>query len=367
MLHTTRDSFWNPPRQLLQRPPLPIANRTNEELALKFAEWVVAQRYAKVTQTAYKRVAFRFCHFLGRRSVSSASHLDVRLFLVEVMKRDLSVDGYNRHLWALRRFFDFLYMGGVVDSIAPRFVLGTRHRRAIPRVLSEQQIRQLIKAADDVRDASILELLYATGCRVGEFARIQVEDIDFTRWAIRVTGKSGERTVYFGRQAARATKKYLRGRKSGPLFHPVPLKQHGCVHLNKVGWVGYWKDYSRGVDVARRISTYLGRGTLTRRQAWKVFGRLVPKWKMAHPPNTRNICTAAVSRVIKLAALKAGLGRVTAHMIRHSFATHLLSHGADIRHIQGLLGHTSIATTQLYTRVVPPDLARTFQRFHPRG
>jgi integrase/recombinase XerD len=365
MLHFTRGPYWNPPRPLLQRPPLPIRNKTNEELVEKFAEWVVAQRYARVTQLAYKRVAFRFCHFLGRRSLSGVNHLDVRTFLIEVMKRDLSVDGYNRHLWALRRFFDFLYMGGLVDSVAPRFVIGKRWARRMPRVLGETEIENLIGGASNDRDRAVLEILYATGCRVGELVRIRVEDVDQTRRAIRVAGKAGARIVFFGRRAAKAMKKYLNGRKRGPLFQPKHRDQHGCVYWNGKAWAAKWVDYSSGTDVARVVHMYLGPG-LNCREAWAQFRKRVPQSKLARPPERRHVCTAAIARVIELAAQRSGQGRVTAHMIRHSFATHLLNRGADIRHIQGLLGHASLQTTQIYTRVVPSDLASAYRRFHPR-
>src|SRR5579871_1496900 len=118
-------------------PPIPIQNPVNAELAQKFSEWLVAQRYSRVARQAYQRVVFRFCAFLGNQSLAAVDHLVVRYFLIEVMKRDLSVDGYNRHLWALRKFFDFLYMGGVVDSVAPRFIRGRRVARRMPRVLGE--------------------------------------------------------------------------------------------------------------------------------------------------------------------------------------------------------------------------------------
>ena len=176
---------WNPPRISPGVPPLPVRNKTNADLAAKFSEWLVAQRYARVTQWAYKRVAFRFCHFMGRRPISAANHLDVRCFLIEVMKRDLSIDGYNRHLWALRRFFDFLYMGGVIDTMAPRFVIGKRHQRFIPRVLGESEIARLIRAAKTPREAAILELTYSTGCRVGELVAIRVEEINQRQRSIR--------------------------------------------------------------------------------------------------------------------------------------------------------------------------------------
>lgn len=366
MKRSTQRPFTLAMDRPFSQPPLPIQNRTNQELAQKFVEWLVAQRYARVTQLAYKRVAYRYCNFMRRRSVTKSTHLDVRCFLIDAMKRDLSVDGYNRHLWALRRFFDFLYMGGVVDSVAPRFVLGKRHQRPIPRVLGEAEVANLIRAGSTVRNKAILELLYSTGCRVGEFVRIRVEDVDQARRTIRVTGKGGERTVFFGRRAARQLRCYLGGRKSGPLFTPVYRKQHGCVHWNGAGWAAAWTNYSRGVDCKRRVLTWLGSKKLTYRQACRKFRDKVPQSKLVRPPERRAICTAAIARVVELAAKKADLGRVTAHMIRHSFATHLLSHGADIRHIQGLLGHISLQTTAIYTRVVPADLGHSHRRFHPR-
>lgn len=306
--------------QTLELPPIPIRNKTNAVLAEKFAEWLIAQRYAVVTQKAYKRVVFRFCAFLGARPLSKVDHLVVRYFLVEVMKRDLSVDGYNRHLWALRRFFDFLYMGGVVDSVAPRFIRGRRVGRRIPRVLGECEVLRLIRAARSNRDKAMIELLYATGCRVGEFVRIRVEDVDFKRRTVRVAGK---------------------------------------------GRGGYWIDYSRGNDSPRRTSTYLGKN-ISYEEACVRFKQRVPASRLSHSVLQRPLCTPVVTRILCHAALRAGIGRVTAHMLRHSFATHLLHRGADIRHIQELLGHTSLETTQIYTRVVPPNLKKTYERFHPR-
>jgi integrase/recombinase XerD len=358
---------WNPPR-IPFGPPLPLRNKTNADLASKFSEWLVAQRYARVTQLAYKRVAFRFCHFMGRRPISAATHLDVRCFLIEVMKRDLSVDGYNRHLWALRRFFDFLYMGGVVDTMAPRFVLGKRHQRFIPRVLGESEIARLMRAVKSPRDAAILELLYSTGCRIGELVALNVEDIDQKRHSIRVTGKGNRvRTVFFGGHAAIALKRYLDGRTHGPLFQPVYRPQHGCVHWNGRGWAASWINYSKGTDFARKTSTFLCGKKFTYEQAWAVFKQKVAASKLTRAPQQRHIHTAAIARVVELAAQRAKLGRVTAHMIRHSFATHLLNRGADIRHIQELMGHASIQTTQIYTKIVPSQVAETHRRFHPRG
>src|ERR1700734_921445 len=106
---STRGPYWIPASQLTAQSPLPIANWSNGELAKRFGEWLVAQRFSRSAHQAYTKVAFSFCHHLADRHLSTVTHLDVRFYLTETMKRDLSIDGYNRHLYALRRFFDFLY------------------------------------------------------------------------------------------------------------------------------------------------------------------------------------------------------------------------------------------------------------------
>jgi site-specific recombinase XerD len=102
------------------------------------------------------------------------------------------------------------------------------------------------------------------------------------------------------------------------------------------------------------------------REAWQRFGRLVPKSKLRAPIERRCLTTPMIARVLNRAALRVGLGHVTPHMLRHSFATHLLQQGADIRHIQALLGHTSLITTQIYTQVAPTELAAVHRKCHPR-
>jgi len=106
---------------------------------------------------------------------------------------------------------------------------------------------------------------------------------------------------------------------------------------------------------------------MTRNQAEKKFRLLVPRERLVRPAKDRCLCTTAVNRVLQKAALKAKLGRVTAHMLRHSFATHLLDHGADIRVIQDLLGHSSLVTTQAYAKVSKRNISLAYRKCHPRG
>jgi site-specific recombinase XerD len=358
-------AHWQAPVYRFPQHPLPIRNRSNLELAEKFGEWIVAQRFSRSAYQAYTKIAFSFCHFLGKQHVSTVDHMDVRYFLTELMKRDLSVDAFNRHLYALRRFFDFLYMGGIVDAVAPRLVRGRRRVRPLPPVISVSDVGKLVKAAGSVRNRAMVELLYSSGCRVGEMVGMRAQDIDFARRTIRVKGKGKERIVFFGPKAAALLKQYLRHRRGGPLFLPDPLKQVGCVNYWKGSWFGHYRDYSRGPVHSHATSKYLGRD-MTRKHAWRRFRALVPKWKLVCPPQYRHMRTQSVARVLRYAALRAGMAQVTPHTIRHSFATHLLHRGADLRYIQGLLGHSSIITTQVYTRVAPVDLSAAHRKFHPR-
>jgi integrase len=294
-MNSSNISHWYPAIPSPQNPPLPIRNKSNSELACKFGERLVAQRFSRSAYEAYTKVAFSFCHFIGQRHVSTINHLDVRFFLIDLLKRDLTVDGYNRHLYALRRFFDFLYMGGVVDAVAPRLVRGRRRDRSLPTVVSVGDVGRLVKAARTVRNQTMIELLYSTGCRVGELVRIRVEDVDRSRRTIRVAGKGKERTVFFGSSAARLLRKHLKGRRKGPLFLPELLKQTECIHAHHGVWRLHWRDYSGGTMHAHKTSTYLGIN-MTLRQAKARASQLIPRSKL---DQDRQLVLALVQRLTK--------------------------------------------------------------------
>jgi site-specific recombinase XerD len=342
-----------------------LRNLTTEEVIGKFSDWLVCQRYSRTTYNVYNRVVRRFCQFWGRRRLSSVTHLDIRAFLIDTSRRDLSADILHRYLWALRCFFDFLCMGGVVDDSAPRLIRPRPALRPLPRTLSEQNVRKLIRAAGTARNRAIFELFYATGCRVGELVDIQMEDIDFAKRTIRIQGKGRERRVLFGISAKKAMLAYLRGRKSGFLFENQPLVQKSCVSWNGSCWAGYWFDYRTGQRQNRCVA--LGPRAMTRDQAWRKFKRLVPNPDAGHVRKPRPLTRSGIAEIFKLASFRAGLGHVTSHQLRHSFATHMIDHGADIRHVQQLLGHASLDTTMKYTSVTSTPVDRVYRSAHPRS
>ena len=153
----------------------------------------------------YKEVTKEFLVFWGSGRLSNVTHLDVREFLIEMSRRDLSADIEHRHLWALRCFFDFLCLSGLVDEVAPRLLRPRPVQRSLPRSLSEENIVRLIATARNPRDRAIIELFYAAGCRSGELLNMRLDDVDFKTRTIRVCGKYGsERRVMFGRIAKRS-------------------------------------------------------------------------------------------------------------------------------------------------------------------
>lgn len=132
----------------------------------KFLDWLIRQRYSRITFSVYSRVVKQFCQIWGRKKLSSVTHHDVRAFLIDLSKRDLPADIIHRYIWALRCFFDSLCMGGLVDESAPGLIRPRPAQRALPRMLSEQNVRKLISAAGSARNRAMFKLFYATGCCV---------------------------------------------------------------------------------------------------------------------------------------------------------------------------------------------------------
>jgi site-specific recombinase XerD len=237
----------------------------------------------------------------------------------------------------------------------------------LPRALSKKNVIRLIAAATNPRDRAILELFYATGCRLSELIKIRIEHIDFSRRRIMVNGKTGDRRVYFGLSAKRRLKEHLKGRRTGFLFESQYPVQKGCVSWNGKCWAGYWLDYSSGSGIPRNRCVALGPASLGFERAWAKFRQLVPNPDKGHirrkPHPLARYC---IAQIFKEAAFRAKLGRVTSHNLRHSFAAHMLDNGADIRHIQELLGHTSLATTNRYAHVASVPVSRAYRQFQPR-
>ncbi len=278
----------------------------NEKLAAGFVGYLRDRNRAPSTLYAYGKAVARYLEFLGAEDVGEVTHSRVRMFLSNLSDEGRDTERVRRNLMAIRQFYDFLKIGSLIGFAPTDFIaVPKKVPRRLPLCLSETEAAKLIDAAESPRDRAVLEIFYATGCRLAEVAGMRVEHIDFPAGEIRVLGKGNkERIVLFGREAAAALRRYLAGRKTGPLFRN-----------------------NRGRALNHR----------------------------------------SLAKIVHNVAGRAGLSGVHPHTLRHSFATHLLNRGADIRFVQELLGHTSVSTTQIYTHVAGADLIRVYQKCHPHA
>ena len=272
-----------------------------------FLEYLRAVRnYSPRTLTAYGIDLREFEAWLkSRRHPDDPSAIDpliVRGFLADLSLREKKRSTIARKISALRSFFDWMRREGFVEDNPARDVLTPRQERKLPRFLDEDDVARLMDSvpADTpagLRDRALLELLYATGMRVGELASLTVHDLHPSDNEMRVMGKGRrERWVYFGSRARAALDAWLSSRSRGEI-----ASRSEALFVNARG------------------------------------GRLTDR---------------SVRRIVHKRVLEAALSRsISPHGLRHSFATHLLNRGADLRAIQELLGHASLKTTQRYTHV----------------
>lgn len=165
----------------------------NRELALRFDRWLFLQRYSPITRDIYLRSVRDYMRFLRGKFVIRSNHLDVQEFLAQEAAKGVRPRTVLYKLYAVRIFFDFLCLGGLVKWSPPRVVQMKSVERNFPRVLSVEEVQRLFRAAKTPHEKALLEVLYGTGCRTDEVRTMLVEDIDFQRRRIRVSGKAGIR------------------------------------------------------------------------------------------------------------------------------------------------------------------------------
>ncbi len=258
-----------------------------------------------------------FGNFLGDIRIESVNYLVLRRYLAHMREKNFSKRTVARKLASLRSFFRFLYREGYLKTNPASSVATPKLDKKLPLFLDTEEVVRLIESPDEkdlpgCRDRAILETLYSTGMRVSELVGLNMDSIDFIGGVAKVFGKGRkERLTPIGDKALRAIRTYLdkRGAKK--------LNDKKAVFLNKNG--------TRLTDRSVR--------------------RIVDKY-------------------IRRAALRED---ISPHTLRHSFATHLLNRGADLRSVQELLGHMNLSTTQIYTHVTTKRLKEVYEKSHPRA
>lgn len=338
----------------------------NLELGRRYMRWLVLQRYAAQTRYHYGRSVGKFLSFLRRKCVLKTTHFDIQEHLGNCAASGDSPKQVRGELYALRVFFDFLNLGGLVKWVPPRFVKLRRIKRQIPRVLSSTEVQRLLRATRTRHERALLELLYGSGCRTGELRNMRIEDLDFVERRVRVRGKAGERVLLFTPSAAKALQRYLDDRTSGYVFVDQKPRQRIRPQRTKYGqWQCYWKIYDENGHHYLTKRGFIGaKENFSYQKAVERFSELAKNDRLTRRVGLRPLSDAAIQTAVHKIGLRIGL-KVNPYSFRHTFATHLLDNGADVRIVQELLGHSSIRSTQVYLHVSKKQIQRVFDRCHP--
>ena len=341
----------------------------NRQLANRYDDWMAALHYAPHTKAYYRMVLGKFNTFLGKRSTTAVSHVEIRQFLTHISDYGATLGTTYRYLGVLRRFYDFLNLGGVVSYVAPRLVRMKVVKRTDLPWLTEPQVKRLIAATQTKRERALLEFLYSTGCRASEMTHLRVEDIDFEGRSVRVHGKFNKtRIAFLTPSASAALRAYIQDRESGYVFQEDRPQQNGAVSADDGYWIARWVDYGSRFPCGgyRKRRLNLGRiDSMPYQRARAKLTELLGGVNLTRPQPDRPLTITLIHYILDKIGLRAGLKRVGIHMLRRSFATHLYDHGVNIEIIQKLLGHVYLGTTLGYTRLSRVHMARAIELNHP--
>lgn len=298
-----------------------MKNDEYEEKMEAFMHYLLIDKnYSLNTRDSYLNDLRKYCKYMSDHHIpfEEIKKQDIQNYLKELKEEQMSEKTISHHLTVIRSFYKFLLLEKRVKENPAKLMELPKTRKTLPSVLTEEEINLLLnfplKTGYDYRNKAILELLYATGLRVSELIHLTFSDVDLDASMIRVYGKGRkERLIPIGEYAMTALKIYIEKYR---IFF-IKKEKNDYLFLNNHG------------------------GKITRQGIFKI---------------------------IKQIARERGIYvHFSPHTLRHSFATHLLNHGADLRSIQELLGHADISTTQIYTHVTSEKLKEDYQKYHPHG
>lgn len=293
-----------------------------QEIIEEFLSYLSVERgVANNTLSSYRRDLAKFSEFLKAqksKSVQDISRQTITSFMFKERDRGLSSNSVSRELACLKSFFKFLIKENKIKEDPANIIESPKLWKKLPFALNIEEVEAILAAPNlrnpmGMRDKACLELMYATGMRVSEIVYLKMDDVNMEVGFVKCFGKgSKERIVPFGRKAKESVARYL--------------------------------DKARPVFLKKKVSNFLFLTRLGKSMSRQTF------WK-----------------IIKRYAKEAGVKKkITPHTLRHSFATHILERGADLRVVQELLGHSDISTTQIYTHISKDRLKSIHQKFHPR-
>ncbi len=285
-------------------------NKIDEEI-LEYLNYITFERrLTKNTQKSYEEDLKLYKDFLGKRGITSVGKVrkeDISDYLIYLNKNEYTITSAARKLTTIKNFHNYLFQRGMIPHDVSLTIDRPKTKKALPKVMSVEEVDRLLdiecKTPFDYRNKAMLELLYGTGLRISELLSLKLSDVDLENCVIRCIGKGNKERI-------------------------VPIGEYVLTYLNKYLRSEFLFLNSRG-------------GSLSRFSFFKILKRLLRE---------KNINVD-----------------VSPHTLRHSFATHMLEYGADLRTIQELLGHSDISTTKIYTHISNNQIKEDYKKYHPRS
>ncbi len=290
-----------------------------DELVEEFLRYLLIDKgYSNNTISSYKEDLEKFLEFNKNKKINEINNSDLKEYVKYLNKENLNEKSISRNISCLKSFYKFLVIEKYINNNPSDSVAMPKLKRNLPKILTEEEVLLLLDInlsdAFSYRNKAMLELMYATGLRVSELVNLRLQDIDLNEDIVRTFGKGSKERV-------------------------IPFGDYACEYLEK-----YIYEY-RGLMLKGKPSEYLflnNHGNKMTRQG--------------------------LFKIIKKIAKEKGINKdLSPHTLRHSFASHLLKYGADLRTIQELLGHSDISTTQIYTHITNEQLKKNYEDFHPHG
>lgn len=289
---------------------------------LKFIEELkYEKKYSELTVNGYLRDLDLFLEFLNENNIKKYSEVeygDIRIYINYLYELKYNNKTISRHISSLRSFFKYLKNNQIIENNPIILISNPKLNKKLPKYLNYNEIERLLNSYDNnnylgIRNSLILEMLYSTGIRVGEIINIKLAHLSLIERTIRITGKGNkERVVYFGSKCSELIKIYLKSS-----YNELNINNLEYMFLSKTG---------------------------------------------------KKISDREIRKIVDDAATIAGIDmKISPHVLRHTFATHMLSDGADLRSVQELLGHENLSTTQIYTHLTNEKIRNIYLNAHPRA